>query len=159
MTSTTFSTRSGVQIPAGRTTMSQNQSLSAFARARQPDVKRAASIIRSKSTVPSVVLAMAVSLIHGCGTTRPSKYYQLIPSVNPNSATSADPFPVTLILGRIRASHLYREDRIVYSGRGEEMGTYEYQRWTEPPTEMIEETLLRAFARIWSLPRRRLFRG
>ena len=127
--------------------MSRNQSLSAFAKARQPDVKRAPSIIRSKSTVMSVVLAMAVSLIHSCGATRPSKYYQLTPSVNPSSATTATivgPFPVTLIVGRIKASHLYREDRIVYSGRGEEMGTYEYQRWTEPPTEMMEETLLRA---------------
>lgn len=124
--------------------MNQSPSFSAFARARQADVKRAASILRSKSTVTSVVLAMAVSMIHGCGATRPSKYYQLAPFVNPTSATSAYPFPVTLILGRIRASHLYREDRIVYSGRGEEMGTYEYQRWAEPPTEMIEETLLRA---------------
>jgi cholesterol transport system auxiliary component len=41
------------------------------------------------------------------------------------------------------ASHLYREDRIVYSSRGEQMGTYEYQRWAEPPTEMIQEVFLR----------------
>ncbi len=94
--------------------------------------------------VGSVFIAIIVWCVSGCGAARPSKYYQLTPSVNPNSATSADPFPVTLILGHIKASHLYREDRIVYSGKGEEMGTYEYQRWTEPPTEMIEETLLRA---------------
>jgi ABC-type uncharacterized transport system auxiliary subunit len=40
-------------------------------------------------------------------------------------------------------SHLYREDRIVYSGGGGQMGTYEYQRWAEPPTEMVEEVLVR----------------
>ncbi len=41
------------------------------------------------------------------------------------------------------ASHLYRDDRIVYSSGGTQMGTYEYQRWAEPPTEMVEEILLR----------------
>jgi ABC-type uncharacterized transport system auxiliary subunit len=42
------------------------------------------------------------------------------------------------------SSHLYREDHIVYSSRGEDMGTYEYQRWAEPPTEMIQDVLFRA---------------
>jgi len=40
-------------------------------------------------------------------------------------------------------SHLYREDRIVYGNGAEQLGTYEYQRWAEPPTEMIQEVLLR----------------
>jgi len=47
-------------------------------------------------------------------------------------------------MGPIFASHLYREDHIVYSSKGESMGTYEYQRWVEPPTEMIQEVLFRA---------------
>ncbi len=53
------------------------------------------------------------------------------------------PYPVTLLLGPLRASHLYREDHIVYSSSGENMGTYEYQRWSEPPTEMLVDVLLR----------------
>jgi ABC-type uncharacterized transport system auxiliary subunit len=53
------------------------------------------------------------------------------------------PYPVTLLLGPLRASHLYREDHIVYSSNGESMGTYEFQRWAQPPTEMIQEILLR----------------
>ena len=56
---------------------------------------------------------------------------------------NADPYPVTLLLGPLRASHLYREDHIVYSSSGENMGTYEYQRWAEPPTEMLVDVLLR----------------
>jgi len=55
----------------------------------------------------------------------------------------SDPYPVNLLLGPLMASHLYREDRIVYSSGSESMGTYEYHRWAEPPTEMIEEVLLR----------------
>jgi len=50
---------------------------------------------------------------------------------------------VTLLLGPLAASHLYREDKIVYSSAGESMGTYEFQRWSEPPTEMMQEVLFR----------------
>ena len=92
---------------------------------------------------PMLLGALAVSLASGCGATRPSKYYQL--TVPGDSAPVADPrpYPVTLLLGPLRASHLYREDHIVYSSNGESMGTYEFQRWAQPPTEMIQEILLR----------------
>ena len=72
----------------------------------------------------------------------PSKYYQL--TVPDEVATPAgDATSVTLLVGNLLTSHLYREDRIVYSSSGGQMGTYEYHRWTEPPTEMVEEVLIR----------------
>jgi ABC-type uncharacterized transport system auxiliary subunit len=91
------------------------------------------------------VLALAASLATGCGAARPSKYYQL--TVPPNSAASenANTLPITLLIGRITAPSIYREDQIVYSSHGESMGTYEYEKWAEPPTEMIAEILLRQF--------------
>lgn len=78
----------------------------------------------------------------GCGAARPMQYYQLSP---PTDMAQAEPNPsgISLALGPLVASHLYREDRIVYSSGQEQMGTYEYQRWTEPPAEMIDEVLLR----------------
>jgi ABC-type uncharacterized transport system auxiliary subunit len=84
-------------------------------------------------------------LAAGCGAARPSKYYQL--TVPPDSAFSANSntLPITLLIGRITAPSLYREDQIVYSSRGESMGTYEYEKWAEPPTEMIAEIMLRQF--------------
>jgi ABC-type uncharacterized transport system auxiliary subunit len=92
---------------------------------------------------PILLGALAFSLASGCGATRPSKYYQL--TVPGDLAPVADPkpYPVTLLLGPLRASHLYREDHIVYSSNGESMGTYEFQRWAQPPTEMIQEIFLR----------------
>jgi ABC-type uncharacterized transport system auxiliary subunit len=47
-------------------------------------------------------------------------------------------------MGPLLSSHLYREDHLVYSSNGEDMGIYEYERWVEPPTEMIQEVLFRA---------------
>lgn len=93
---------------------------------------------------PLIAILVAVSLV-GCGATRPSKFYQLtVPGTGAQSAAQvADPVPGTILIGPLMASHLYREDRIVYSSSGEQMGTYEYQRWAEPPTEMIQNVLLR----------------
>jgi ABC-type uncharacterized transport system auxiliary subunit len=83
-------------------------------------------------------------LIAGCGAARPAKYYQLTVPTDNTADPAADVYPVTLLMGPLMASHLYREDHIVYSSRGEDMGIYEYQRWVEPPAEMIQEVLFRA---------------
>lgn len=88
-------------------------------------------------------LILAVGISAGCGATRPSKYYQLTVPADPSPAASVDPYYVTLMLAPITSSHLYREDHIVYTDSGEAMGVYQYQRWAEPPTEMIRDVLLR----------------
>lgn len=89
------------------------------------------------------IAVISAGLLAGCGATRPSKYYQLTIPGEPASAPDPAPFPVTLLIGPLRASHLYREDRIVYSSNGQDMGTYEYQRWAQPPAEMLAEMLVR----------------
>lgn len=76
-----------------------------------------------------------------CGASRPIKYYALDvrgePSQNPPSQ-----FPVSLLVARVTAGHLYRDDRLVYRVNELELGTYEYQRWSEPPVDMIQESLV-----------------
>jgi ABC-type uncharacterized transport system auxiliary subunit len=90
----------------------------------------------------SCALVMIVAGMTGCGGARPMQYYQLtVPTETSHPEPNAS--GVSLALGPLVASHLYREDRIVYSAGTLRMGTYEYQRWTEPPAEMIEEVLLR----------------
>ncbi len=90
-----------------------------------------------------IAVALMIGLLSGCGAARPSKYYQLTVPTDPGAVEKADAVPVTLLLGQLMTSHLYREDSIVYGNGAEQMGTYEYQRWAEPPTEMIQEVLLR----------------
>jgi ABC-type uncharacterized transport system auxiliary subunit len=89
------------------------------------------------------MLALAAGLLAGCGAARPSKYYQLTIPGDAAPVAERNPYPVTLLLGPLRSSHLYREDHIVYSSSGQNMGTYEYQQWAEPPTEMLVNVLLR----------------
>jgi ABC-type uncharacterized transport system auxiliary subunit len=87
-------------------------------------------------------LVLTAGWMAGCGGAHPMQYYQLtVPTQTPRAEHNAS--GVSLALGPLVASHLYREDRIVYSAGSQRMGTYEFQRWTEPPAEMIEEVLLR----------------
>jgi ABC-type uncharacterized transport system auxiliary subunit len=97
--------------------------------------------MKLKFIFPALMLCLGT--LNGCGATRPSKFYQL--TLPNDKAPGADPAPfrVTLLLGPITTSHLYRDDHIVYTSNGEAMGTYEYQRWAEPPSEMISDVLLR----------------
>src|SRR5260370_23519052 len=92
----------------------------------------------------SIIFLLCAALLAGCGAARPSKYYQLTVPGDNSADPPGDAFPVTIVMGPLMSSHLYREDHIVYGSNGEAMGTYEYQRWAQPPTEMIEEVLFRA---------------
>jgi ABC-type uncharacterized transport system auxiliary subunit len=92
-------------------------------------------------------MAAVACLAFGCGAARPSKYYQLTPPAGSASNAVQDTLPVSLLLGPMQTSHLYREDRIVYSSEHEAMGTYETERWAEPPVEMMQGVLLRQLRR------------
>src|SRR3979490_83668 len=104
---------------------------------------REETALRAAGTALITAFAVMAGLLGGCGATRPSRYYQLTVPADAGAVERADAVPVTLLLGPLMTSHLYREDRIVYGNGAEQLGTYEYQRWAEPPTEMIEEVLLR----------------
>jgi len=102
------------------------------------------NVLRSSSfKAAGFLLVMIIAgSFAGCGATRPMQYYQLTVPADVHHA-EANASGISLALGPLVASHLYREDRIVFSSGPQQMGTYEFQRWTEPPAEMIEEVLLR----------------
>ncbi len=98
---------------------------------------------------------LLATFVAGCGGSRPVKYYVL--DAGPAPAISAAPqIPVTLLVSRVTAAHLYRDDRLVYSSNDVELGTYEYERWAEPPAGMMEDLViktLRASGRYRSVSR------
>ncbi len=89
------------------------------------------------------VAALALGGLAACGgAARPIKYYILqLPAAGPTA--TANPWPVSLLVGRLSAPHLFRDERIVYRVGTEQLGAYEYHRWAEPPTEMFEAILVR----------------
>jgi ABC-type uncharacterized transport system auxiliary subunit len=97
----------------------------------------------NKPLLMALMFALTTLLSSGCGAARPIKYYQLTVPGDLAPATDPSPFPIALLVGPLTGSHLYREDHIIYSTPGENMGMYESQRWAEPPTEMIQDVLFR----------------
>ena len=86
----------------------------------------------------TVILACVAA---GCVKTRPLRYYTL--SIPPAAAQPpAQPLPVTIVVGRLNAPHLLRDDRVVYAMSDVELGVDEYHRWSEPPSGMIERLLV-----------------
>jgi ABC-type uncharacterized transport system auxiliary subunit len=79
--------------------------------------------------------------LSGCGATRPMKYYVLDPGPMPTPQGSTS-YPVTLLVGRITASHLFRDDRIVFGSGPAQLGTYSYDRWAEPPADLVQDLLI-----------------
>ena len=80
-------------------------------------------------------------LAAGCVKARTLRYYTL--SIPPSvTAPSAQPVAVTIVVGRLNAPHLLRDDRVVYAMSDVELGVDEYHRWSEPPTGMIERLLV-----------------
>jgi len=97
--------------------------------------------MKRKFVFPALMLCLGI--LNGCGAARPSKYYQLTVPGEGNLGTDPAPYSVTLLLGPITTSNLYRDDHIVYTSEGQAMGVYEYHRWAEPPAELISDVLLR----------------
>jgi ABC-type uncharacterized transport system auxiliary subunit len=100
-----------------------------------------------RAKAAGILLAFAagslLASLMGCGAVPPMKYYQLTAPHSPPAAPSAATLPVTLVVGPLQASQLYRDDRLVYATSSETMGVYDYRRWAQPPTQMIQEVMLR----------------
>jgi ABC-type uncharacterized transport system auxiliary subunit len=97
--------------------------------------------ISMKRMVQAGIVSAVAALASGCGSSRPVKYYALDVTPQPAATTSAQ-FPVSLLVARVTSTHLYRDDRLVYGVSAEELGTYEYERWAEPPVDMIQDSLI-----------------
>src|SRR5260370_7403615 len=97
--------------------------------------------MKRKFIFPALMLCLGI--LNGCGAARPSKFYQLTLPNDKASGADPAPFSVTLLLGPITTSHLYRDDHIVYTSNGEPVGPYESQRWAQPPSSLLTTALLR----------------
>ena len=85
-------------------------------------------------------------LAAGCVSAKSPRYYRLnLAPVATQSSTA--PFQVSILVGRLSAPRILRDDRVVYGMSDVELGVDEYHRWTEPPTEMIEDLLVQRLRR------------
>jgi ABC-type uncharacterized transport system auxiliary subunit len=86
-------------------------------------------------------LALVVIGLASCGSPKPIKYYQV--SFPTKSFVAADAINTALTVRTFEASPLYLDNKMVYGFDSPEMGTYEYQRWAEPPVAILQTALVR----------------
>jgi ABC-type uncharacterized transport system auxiliary subunit len=67
------------------------------------------------------------------------QYYQLSANVKP--AAPAETGPI-LLVGRIATPQALQDGRIRYHAGSNEVGAYEYHRWTDPPGMLVRESLI-----------------
>ena len=100
---------------------------------------------RDSSPARRLSLLAACALVSfamgACGSSRPVKYYQI--SYPTKSVVAPDAINTALMVRPFESSHLYLDNKIVYGFDSPEMGTYEYQRWADPPVEMLQYALIR----------------
>ncbi len=92
-------------------------------------------------------IVLLVAALVGCGAAHPIQYYAIDLPARDAPGAQGDPWPVILVVGHISTAHLYRDDRLIYRTGANELNTYEYRRWVEPPGEIIEHALLRTLRR------------
>jgi cholesterol transport system auxiliary component len=88
----------------------------------------------------SLCAALTVSLA-GCTKAIPVHYYQI--TYPPLAVNGSPAYDVNVLIRPLFTSHLYREDRILYGSTAEQMGVYLEERWAEPPTDMMQNAMIR----------------
>jgi ABC-type uncharacterized transport system auxiliary subunit len=89
---------------------------------------------------PVLVSLLALSL-SGCVSNKPIRYYTIKPPAAPTLSTSAH--PVSLLVAGVSGPEILRDTPIAYRVGANEIGTYQYRRWAEPPVEMLQGNLTR----------------
>jgi len=89
-----------------------------------------------------ILAALAVLLTAAaCGKAPATNFYTI--DLPAPSEVGSSPAAVQVGVDRPRASHLLRQDRIVYFTTGKELNFYQYHRWAEPPVFLVQSALIR----------------
>jgi ABC-type uncharacterized transport system auxiliary subunit len=96
--------------------------------------------MRFRSSVIGMAGALCV-ITSACVGGHPIHYYTIN---RPAAAPSARPDGAVLLIGRITTPEALQDGRIRYRAGSNEVGAYEYHRWTERPAAMVQDLLLQA---------------
>jgi ABC-type uncharacterized transport system auxiliary subunit len=87
-----------------------------------------------------ILISLLGILLSGCGASRPIRYYTVQVPVAPSPST--DTYSFSLLVGNIGGPEMFKDTPIAYRIGTNEVGTYQYSRWAEPPVEMLKSKLI-----------------
>ena len=88
-----------------------------------------------------ILVLVAAAGLGACGGGRPIRYYTLELPPSPEPSTNA--YPITVLLGRIGAPEILQDEPVAYRLGANEIGTYDYHHWVEPPVRLVKVMLIR----------------
>ncbi len=91
-----------------------------------------------------ISIPLALTLLVGCSSYLPTEYYLI--RVEPLPAPEADPFPLRIDVGDVRAPVRY-QNQMVFRRGPYQVGFYENSRWAALPSEMVRRALIDALTR------------
>jgi ABC-type uncharacterized transport system auxiliary subunit len=93
----------------------------------------------NRATGP-ILFSLLALILSGCAKTKPIRYYAIQSSTAPtlSSGTST----VSLLVAEISTPAIFRDSPIAYRIGTNEVGTYQYSRWIEPPVELVHYHLI-----------------
>lgn len=94
-----------------------------------------------RRTIRITLVALALATLTSCLGGRSIKYYTV--ELPPGRETVTSTYPVTLLIGHIGGPGILEDQPIVYRSGPNEIGTYQYHQWVEPPVQMLKISLVR----------------
>jgi len=76
-----------------------------------------------------------------CGGTKPIRYYMLQIPAAPTLTTNA--YPVSLVVATVNGAQIFQDGPIAYRIGVNEIGTYQFSQWAEPPVNLVRRRLIR----------------
>ncbi len=84
------------------------------------------------------LLALGVG---GCASSKPIRYYTIQFPAAPTITTGAH--TESLLVGAVTGPQIFRGTPIAFRIGTNEIGTYQYSQWAQPPVEIVQENLIR----------------
>jgi ABC-type uncharacterized transport system auxiliary subunit len=88
-----------------------------------------------------ILLSLIALSFCGCSSQKPIRYYTIQTSTAPPISNSQQ--SVSLVVGALTGPDIFRASAIAYRVGTNEIGTYQYSRWMEPPVDMVRGSLIR----------------
>jgi len=89
----------------------------------------------------SILMSLFALILSGCGHPKAIRYYTVQSATAPAASTNAQ--SVSLVVGAVSGAEIFRGSPIAYRIGTNEIGTYQYSQWVDPPVVLVQSSLIR----------------